>query len=595
MDIDKQVWRAWKDTLHKLGRDLRALATSSENEFLSIGARLNDFNGRAGLISKMSSSLVESMSETELCTIIEGFRELLSRMNHYLEETEGVFENCAEILQEIHGIIGDISGHVTGFRKIAKILRILSTSTKIESSQLSQDTNGFITISEDIERLAVLIHSRFADIISNAESLRALVGKALVKMREFKIEQRGKVQTILEGTQATLESLTEKNKASSAMAYELSAESESVSRNIGQVVASMQFHDITRQQIEHVEEALDKLCREVIDDGSDPVRAVKETGVICALQKAQLMPVRETFIHAVEDIIGSLNGVSSNILDMYQDVQKIAGGEDKTSSSFLSKIESGVSLIIASLKKNAEAISELFATMGDLITTIGTMSGFVLNIEEIGSEIELIALNARVKAGNSGSKGAPLGVIAEAIQKLSLDALLQKAEISNELQRIASSAERLQMNISTRMDGQIAETDTMLKDLDPLTERLSGINEKTSPLLQEIERAGWALANDIEHAVLEIGIQERFAEAIDTAVDVLDSIIREAHDLVPGTSDDEKAEIARYLESHYTMELERNIHTSYTSTGSEKARHRGDAGGIEGVSETAFGDNVELF
>ena len=98
-----------------------------------------------------------------------------------------------------------------------------------------------------------------------------------------------------------------------------------------------------------------------------------------------------------------------------------------------------------------------------------------------------------------------------------------------------------------------------------------------------------------KHAVLEIGIQERFAEAIDTAVDVLDSIIREVHDLVPGTSDDEKAEIARYLESHYTMELERNIHTSYTSTGSEKARHRGDAGGIEGVSETAFGDNVELF
>jgi methyl-accepting chemotaxis protein len=594
MSSDTKIYRAWEENLDKICSDLHALAVSTEEEFLSIGAGLNDFYTRAGDISKMSSSLVSSMSETELAAAMAGFRDLLDRMNNYIRETESGFQNGTEILNNIHLSIGNIYKPMAGFRKIVKTLRIFSISTKIESAQLNDDMNGFVNIADDVEKLAELIQSRFVDIISNAESLKTSIEQTRKRVSDLEFKQGGKVKAILDNTRTTLTLLTQKNELSSRTASSISAELEYISGNIGEIVTSMQFHDITRQQVEHVEEALHAVSNKLVNENQDMEKIIQETGIVCELQKAQLANTQGKFTHAVANIMDSLAGISNNIIKICEDVKKVAGNEDETSSSFFSRIESGVSSMISSLKENNDAINELSVTTDSLIQTVGSMSQFVSDIEEISIEIELIALNARVKAAHTGSEGAPLGVIAEAIQKLSADVRIQKTEISDELQKIISNAENLHQNINISTQEQATETGRILTDLNTLTERFRITNETVTTLLKKIEKAAWGLAGDINNTLSNTHVNDLVTRQINNVRSLLDSIVSQALELMPGIDFRKNIETLQHMENKYTMESERAVHHSYTTnnpngTGSAHIIKKSE------YFEDDPGDNVELF
>jgi methyl-accepting chemotaxis protein len=232
--------------------------------------------------------------------------------------------------------------------------------------------------------------------------------------------------------------------------------------------------------------------------------------------------------------------------------------------------------------------------MENLIKTVGSMSQFVSDIEDISMEIELIALNARVKSAHTGSEGAPLGVIAEAIQKLSVDVRIQKTEISDELQKIISKAESLHQNINASTQEQTTETGSMLSDLNTLTERLRITNETITALLKKIEKGGRELANHINNTLSGIHVNDLFTGRINKVLSVLDSIVSEALELMPGMDFQMNVKTLKHMENKYTMQSERRIHHSHAIIDPNRGIKRYvEKNSIP--SEKDLGDNVELF
>ena len=599
----------WKKLLLETGNDLYALAASTENEFLSVGNNLQDFYNRAASISELSSSLAYSMSGEEITNIIEGLRGLLDNMQSYIMQTETEFSQGITTLQEILNIIGNIYKPISGFKKIVKTLKILGISTKIESSQLHDNNNGFVTIADDVEKLSILINSRFADILGSAGSLENAVKQTLSRVISLEVQQKGTVQSVLDNTHITISSLAEKNTSSIMTAAHISGELETIKCSIGEVVSSMQFHDITRQQLEHVKEALGTLCLK-LDEGIDDTgfpnlsendnfsKTILDTHAICELQKIQLLDSEENFITAIHRIISNLENTASNIIEMQEDVKRIIGSEDESSSTFFTKIEGGVSSAILSIKEVKKAILELSTTMNGLTKTVGDMSRFMNDIEEIGSEIQLIAVNARIKAAHTGTEGAPLGVIAEAIQNLAGDSNIQKVEISEELQKIIMTVEALHQNINLNAREQETETDVLLNNMNVLLNRFSLTNDTAKLHLDKIQKEGKALARDVEKAVSGITVQDVFIRKIKNAKSVLDSIISQTRELLPGIESRDKFEILNNLEINYTMHSERNIHKSYMSSDKHKPKDMSKSVSVTGknIEEgNGFGSNIELF
>ena len=198
-----------------------------------------------------------------------------------------------------------------------------------------------------------------------------------------------------------------------------------------------------------------------------------------------------------------------------------------------------MSSAIACFGEIGDGIRELSNAVEGLSGTVGEMSRFMDEIEEIGLDIELIAINARIKAAHTGAEGAPLGVISEAIQKLSIDARSCKTAVSDVLKQIVSTVESLSSQTSISSGDQASETNGLLRELDALLRGLRAANGTALSLLASIEKEGRKLAADIESAANGITVQDEFGGKIENAVNILGSIITQSAALLPQGGDAE--------------------------------------------------------
>ena len=300
--------------------------------------------------------------------------------------------------------------------------------------------SDFINLAGDVEQLSELIHDKSAGIESHRRSLMSLAEATLLRIVSINEKSKGYISEVLGNIRSSIVLLEGRHDLSFTAADSMLSRFNATSKQVGEVVMSMQFHDLTRQQVEHIRDVLTAMGGklhappEAQDVNTDAVsyapELVAEAAIACELQKAQLSDAQGKFVHAVDAIVENLRGVVKNVFRILDDIQKITGGTDLIASTFLSNIESGTTAVIGRLEDTGRAEGEFVDAMGELSSAVSTISGLVDDIEEIGEEIELIAVNARVKSAHTGVEGAPLGVIAEAIWHLSIDATSQKTTIS---------------------------------------------------------------------------------------------------------------------------------------------------------------------
>jgi methyl-accepting chemotaxis protein len=611
---DAQSFAIWKEQLFQLSSSLSTLTTTTEDEFLEIGRAMTDFYERAGEITRMLSSLLGIMSGNDIARTVDGVEDILDRIKHGLSGAETAFGHDLKTLHQTLEIMNGIRKPLEGFKKLVKILKILSISTKIESAQLGQDKTGFITLADDVEKLSVEIDEETKMITTKVLLLDNIVRQNISQISSLEKNQHREIYTVLDDIGFSLISLKSKNELSREGADLISEQSERISRHIGEVVGSMQFHDITRQTIEHVGEVLDNLAQklsaenlqgtiEKTENNNNHLHLISEAGDICELQRAQLDDAKQQITGATGNIIDHLLLIKRSIMEISHKAGSLAGIADESSLSFLSKIETGIATAMLSLGTFSRASHDLSEAMDSFLKTTVDVSGSVNDIEEIGAEIQLIALNARIKTAHTGEEGAPLGVIAEAIQRLSSDANTEKTAISTALNDVTLAAHDIQSCTREDQDNKTSEADNMIRDFGGFADTLRSANGEITSLLNNIAKSGERLGDDIAQTVLAITVHEKFERIIDNAVSILSLIIKEFRQMAPRSESGNKSEYLRHLEENYTMHSERKIHSLFAgSDGDIAAKSVPDTGNvtiqfINGKPEThqEFGDNVELF
>jgi hypothetical protein len=275
-----------------------------------------------------------------------------------------------------------------------------------------------------------------------------------------------------------------------------------------------------------------------------------------------------------------------------------------------------LSSLLGAMSDYMEINREYAASVAHVQATVGDMSLFIRDIEVIGIEMRMIALNACIHAAHIGNDGVVLGVLAEAIHQLSVDTAEQIEAISGSLKVITAEAASLSTDADHQrfQEGRIQKAE-MTDHVRALLAPLHRMDEEIAVLLIRIDTAGSALSADIERTVRGNTVQERMGQGIGEVVSGLDRLIREMRDIVPDAEQQTQRKGLAALAARYTMEQERQVHQAIAAAvpalagasslapddmmngGPEETPWGHDAGSCpQGVSsQEELGDNVELF
>jgi methyl-accepting chemotaxis protein len=575
----------WTQSLETLGRDLARVIPDREEVFLTLGADIQAFSSKAKAMAKQAASLAELTAGEDIAQIVE-------TLGGELDQITAVCglscrRDDLRRLEQVVELIGSLERRTGSFRKIVRTLQMLGVTTRIESARLGEKGRGFMNLAGQVDSLGQNIIDHWAKIQADAKHLGGQVSSALARTGTLVQEQQAVTEEALSSGQtnlATLASLSEHSAGASRTLFKRTGE---VSRHVGSIVASLQFHDITRQQVEHVCEAVEDMARmlgEETGSGSSEAdqRRMQETACwiadVCSLQASQLSHCCKAFEQAIDTLIADLSSIAGTVDGLNRDLGGMLSSESDSSRNVLDQIEANVHHLIDFMRGFGAKSEELGGIMVQVGATVAQMAGFVGNIEEVGSEIELIALNASVQAAHTGDEGLALGVLAGAIQRLSMDARTLTDEVAGELRAIAGHALELQKLSDVSADAQRMEQ--MMGRLEEMISSLRNLNRQTMDMFGEIQADGDVLCRNLQaridgitfhHDVLLDLVQARgtFAQLADQAM------VQSSEDCDPSKRSDRLKELL----ARYTMEAERMVHL----------------GGEYGEATAAEGDDIELF
>lgn len=568
----------------------------TEESFLRIGERLRGYQSQTSELIGLAGEVVDLISGGDLAIRIEGlsgsFSELLETFEADARDG-GIdsFRRALDLLEEMQWNSYDLN-------KVVKFLRMLGVAAGVESAQLGSDEIGVRALAENIDKLTSSIKEKNKTILKRVASLVELVDESIDRSRRLVRRRRANLDEIVEGMRRSLDAFHERRIDCGRAAERVSGSYEDVNRDVQEIVTSIQYHDITRQQLQHVAEALAVISMDARDfvESYERVSDAKALFVAkegCRLQAAQTRNASGKFVEAVEDIVSRLDSVSRAVSRLTEQTHELAFSGDAGDVSFLDRIGEGLQVVERAVEESRAIRDELRISTTVVGETVAELVSFAEEIQEVSEEIELIALNASVRAAHIGKLGAAVGVIADTLQDLSISTrgLIENAS------RILGDIEAVSKDIlesGERAESHGGRAESVAKEIEETLVKLRETNDGVTDSMAKSYEVSREMNDDIRSSLAAISEHRKIKNAGAEFAQRLETLAREAEAKIPAIDEEYDTESLREFAERYTMESEREVHRLVSG---------GDVGGdVGGASEEdkpeedgEFGENVELF
>jgi hypothetical protein len=298
--------------------DLDSLNHDTEQGFLSIGGKLAEFMQMVSVISSELTALANA----------EHGQQASQALTHALDRSTEMRTAQGSRDKGLAGMrddVGLLKRTLSGFQETVSTFRTLGLLTRIETARLGNTGADFSDLADDVSLLAGQVHSKVASALSIADSLILPIESAMREISALEAGQAKDLPALISGTLASLSSFREVQDRAHESSDRLGAQCSNVSDAFKKLIVSIQFHDITRQQVEHVIEVLRRLSSESEKVDGNPSRHPRGVSAVLALQSAQLADADKKFRASVDSVERNLEGIAKHVLEMADESRALSG------------------------------------------------------------------------------------------------------------------------------------------------------------------------------------------------------------------------------------------------------------------------------
>jgi len=575
----------------------------SSDDFLGLNAKFKGFYKEAKGISTSAGALFLLFSEganRKLIAELEDFYESLVRsQQQLLKLMDGSMGVMATMRKKVTSLYLPLRNLSQNGSTLGLLLANLSLGYKARLVSVGMDEEKMKAMVGGVDDFVALSLRSIKFLQQFSERLDA-VQTEVARLRDLSLHG---IESVIENVHYGLILFAEKHEEAQMRIPQITSKTDSCSKSIAGIITNLQYQDIIRQKMEHIQSAHQDLMNELEQlrsrqetDSEYWIKMLVQIRDISALQSAQLVATNREYQAAIETIAKHFRDIAS---DMEQISEKChdslrASGENGSASAITDLLER--------LKRSGQTLADLSGCVPSLRSELRSLT------EEMGE----MFTRAEMRSGRYQAMcGAVRAVHAKLLQQVNSEdnpseVLSQMASVLEDLESFYGTVDaegvalRGHCQELERYQTQLEEEMPLWKGFSDGAERMHAIalnlaqtERESTELLGRIQSMSDKVSHDTHQALAGIRYYDFFEGVIDDIISGLNTLSARIKSEVSGdvSSDLEK------LRSFYTMQSEHSVHNAFSETQGEGDVDLFGKGMIDNdeIESSGDGDGLELF
>lgn len=548
---------------------ITALNECSAEDFLSLNNHLKRFYQDAKIISDQTEQIYDIIAGKDHEMFFDNLLEIQNALNSQIN----IFKD--KILRSIRGLekmltaLNLVFVPLKNFNLNILTLNFLLVNLKLNLAYSHMENRD--KANDDISKIAFLIEKLkliLPEISSSMLKVKNVTRLSSGKLIDIRKKNILDIDRVMNQINDSIVLLKEKQTEAAQKLPELSRRTKNYFDSVNNIITNLQYHDIIRQKMEHVQETHKSIIKELssIEIKEDDTIDLSETAQqflqirdIAGVQSAQLINTNKEYQKAFAVIMRKFWDISEDMGVISQLSNEFVGNNDIT-DSYYKDVEDRLKGTILILKRLILANEDFGNEISTIHQIIQEKSNCISEIKEVFNELDSILSD--IFSGISNCKETSgLFNIADEIKALNEtigenlgDVVLffnQSLNISNKLLEIKNFDGEPSLNVNLQdLSGKIME----------ILASIAKHNEKIENLLTTNSKLSLNLSNEIKSSVEQVKYYDFFEKIMLEIVTQLNTIYSKLDNDTLNILQNNKAANLKSLEDRYTMETERIIH-----------------------------------
>ena len=556
----------WAGRLEGEKQALLSLVQGMEEEFLATGEGLERLAGKLSEIQAECRMLHDlTLGQADEAGVQFAFQ-LLKKSEDLVLASYEQYDHVFAMFSELRERLAHLALRRDQLMRVLLPLNFITMTFRIEASRHPVEVQeAFFTLAASVNKtvndVRGALDRQFDDLAASECLARNLIGQISASIQQ----ERGKVAGTLAACRGQLHALGESLLNCKAGTTDLAQLNQAVNRDIGSMVMAQQCHDITRQKIEHVAEAMAEMGTHLHATGTAEATAEAEARqFVHHAGQIQLQQVQNVFVQ-LNEAAGSLK---SGMQSLRAEAGAAASTAIKMGSTTLNtevahQCQAGITGVLGVVRQSVRKIADIIAAFEPLQASFIDCTG---QATSLAGDVRHAGLNAQVFAIHAPD-GATLEVLAGRVRMISEDVIQQVDEMRTALNQTAAMITNLRTRLEDFRSLGETEEEVLLAESETSRRKLAELESAIPLLIKNITRQQAGFAEMVGEVLANVQFPDSVAEASPRSVGFFEDLVAWAgKDNAAGDDAAASQKIDR-LKANYTMASEHAAHTGVLAAG----------------------------